>query len=196
MRPSTSFSPGSTPLVAALAVLLALAGCGGGGSEPARVRKLPTGFRVYEAPDFVLAYPSSWGEVSSRPSVTGHGRYYQVLEPGPQDDLRPQIGLGRGGTRGSFSRIVDFNKTIEKTRYPRWRLVAERDIDVPGAKRAHLIETNYLLATRNGPPTPTREIQLLLQTPAGVQMDLAVRAPEQQFDSTPLRKVISAFRVR
>lgn len=196
MRPSMSFSPGSTPLVAALALLLALTGCGGGGSESAQGGRPPAGFRVYRGPDFALAYPASWGEVSSRPSVTGHGRYYQVLGPGGENDLRPQIGLGRGGTGGSFSRIVDLNKTIEKTGYPRWRLVAEHDIDVPGAKQAHLIETNYLLAMQNGPPTPTREVQVLLRTPKGVQMDLAVRAPEQKFDSVPLRKVISAFRVR
>lgn len=195
MRPSMPFSPGSTSLVAALALLALLAGCGGG-SGSAQGGKPPAGFRVYHGPDFDLAYPSSWGEVTDRPALSGPGHYYQVLAPGPGRGMSPQIALGRGRASGAFARVVDFNKLDQKTGYPRWRLVGERDIDVPGAEQAHEIETTYLLSIAGGPPTPTREVQVLLRTPKGVQMDLAVRAPEQQFDSVPLRKVISAFRVR
>lgn len=194
MRVHSFASPGSVPMAAALALLVMLAGCGGGSkSKPTPV---PPGFTVYRGPDFELAYPTGWGKVTKKPSVTGSGTYYQVLGPGPQDGLPPQVGLGRGRANGHFKTVVELNKTAEKATSTQWRLVDEHDVAVTGAKDAHLIETTYLLPLKTGTSVRTREIQLLVRTAHGTQMDLLVRAPAAQFNSLPLRKVVSAFRVR
>jgi hypothetical protein len=179
-------------IVATIALALG-AGCGGGEAAPPAA--VPEGFRELRGADWTLAHPAGWS-VSPRRAGSGGGTVSEVLGPPGSAGLPPQVVVGRSQRApGDLDAAALELKTDNRVRRSRWTVLSEQPVEIAGARAARLIEARYLEVAGES-TEPVRTVDLLVRTPEGAQLDLLVRAPEDDFDRSGLRTVLQTFRVR
>jgi hypothetical protein len=176
----------------ALAVsLLALAGAGCGGSHPpAAPPKLPPGYARYAASGVSFDHPAAWTRANDAPGLI---EFYGAQGTG---GFPPQVAIGSGKARNDLSQVVQYHRDTQKIRYPDYRVLAERAVTLPGAKGAHRIDAEYTLQRPQHPEAKVREIDLLVLTEDGRQLDFFVRGPVADFTAARLGTIFDSFRLQ
>jgi hypothetical protein len=192
-----------TALLGALAACVALAACGGGSDgdgegkrEQAAVKApaVPSGFTLRRGPDYAFVHPSSWKVEPERKEP--NGSIQSVYGPAGESGLPPQIAVGRTPRdKGSFDLALKAFRADSQVARARWKVISERPVELAGATNARLIEARYLQATPKKTTEAVRTIDLLVRTEGGTQLNLLVRAPENDFDRARLRAVVDSLRV-
>ena len=122
----------------AVALSLAVAGCGGGGDDGATA-STPDGFRRVQTADFSLAVPTGWRSDAGK-EAGGKGEFLEVRPPGA-DLNRPQLRVASSRGYGSaLNSAVLLAEGEIPVRRPGARRVGERLVEVQGAADARRIE--------------------------------------------------------
>ena len=184
-------------LIAALCAVAVLAGCGtderaaepaAGQARPPAVR-LPTGFAPLRGADWAIAVPRGF----DRAPVTAAERRELTLLATPEltAGLPAQLAVARSRTSpGDFGASVEAMKAQNRLERSDYRLVEERDADVPGARMARRVEATYVQPDG----TPVRTIDLVVHSRRGVRYDVFARAPEADFARLRLAEAVDSFR--
>ena len=172
---------------------MALTACGGGEPErraPAPVGPPPAGFVTVQDPLYAYAHPAGWTR------VTGRSKGLEGFQSAPGTSALPsQVGLGVNRRYPNTLRdAVRLAKDESRIVYPRYRILSERPVPLPGGARAWRIEAEY--ASFQEKPVTVRTVDLLVQTPDKVQMNFFVRAPLADFERERLGEVLDSFQLR
>jgi hypothetical protein len=173
---------------AALIGLLALAGCGGS-ATPAPPPEVPAGFARYDGQGVSFDRPSAWTREEPEPGQVG---FYG--EPG-EGGLPPQVAIGDAPARNELDDVVRLHKDTQKIRFPSYRVTQEEAVKLPGATAAHLIDAEYTMAKPRS-KVLVREVNLLVLTDDGRQLDFFVRSPAADYAGAKLGTVFDSFRLR
>ena len=183
-------------IIAALLSGVVVAGCGGDGDQPAPAApgaEAPAGFVTVKGPDYALAHPKGFKELPEQREEGGSTRSLVGAE-GPTG-FPPQVAIGRTARdKGSFGLAVEALKADNRVRRAEWKIVSEKPLSLEGAAEARMIEARYVEPTESG-DQPIRTIDVLVRTKAGAQLDVLLRAPEQDFEASGLRKVPATLRI-
>jgi hypothetical protein len=181
-----------TPRLLVALLLLAVAGsvgCGQDGRDdasppPDEAADVPGTTRV-EVGAFSFAAPADWEpERQGEPPAQTLAAY---TGPPMTAGVTPQVGLGAGPDYpNSLEEAVELNKLDAKTRYPEYRIVDERPVEVAGA-RAYRVDSTYQAFTEE--PATVRMVTILAQTPDRWQANLFVRAAEADFERLGLERL-------
>jgi hypothetical protein len=177
---------------AALATLALLAaGCGGGGDDDAPP-PVPQGFVQEQGREWAFARPREWSPIEAAPEAGKELLGFQsTLGPA---GLPAQVGLGTNPRyTDGLGQAVQLAKEQSEIKYPRYEVLDEREVDLPGAD-AYRIDAQY--ESYQEDPVPVRTVDLLVQTSRGTQMNFFVRASADDFERLDLERVVSTFRVR
>jgi hypothetical protein len=170
-----------------LLAILMLAGCGASPSRPHPAA--PAGFARYDAAGVSFDRPSAWTREQPEPGlISYYGR------PG-EGGLPPQVGLGSAPARNDLRDAVAFHKDTQKIRHPDYTVRADRDAEVAGAAAARLVDAEYTL-TKPGSAVRVREVNVLVLTQDGRQLDFFVRAPVRDYAPAELDAVLASLRLR
>jgi hypothetical protein len=175
------------PALSMTLLALALAACGGGGSD--KSASTPKGFKTMNGPGYSFAYPSDWKTLDDVAGARG------AQGPSGTGGLAPQAAVGQGKITSSLDLAVDGFKTDNRVRRAGWTVVKESDYKLDGAKGARMIEATFKEVTGTT-TTPVRTIDVLVQTDKGQALDLLLRAPDADFDKARLREVLDTFRLK
>ena len=181
-------------IIAALLTGLAVAGCGGG-DKPAAApsTEVPAGFAVLKGPGYALGYPKDFKEMPEQREEGGSTRSLVGAE-GPTG-FPPQVAVGRTARdKGSFGLVVEALKADNRVRRADWKIVSEKPLSLDGAEEARMIEARYVEPTEAGDQA-IRTIDLLVRTREGAQLSVLLRAPEEAFEASGLRKVPGTLRI-
>jgi hypothetical protein len=152
----------------AVIALLALAGCGSAAVPPP-----PPGFTRYAGDGFSFDHPAGWTRETPQRGVVGF--YGRGAYP-------PQVAVGTGVAHNDLDAVVRLHKETQRIRFPSYRVTAERRVP-----HGHVIDATYRVQG-----AVLHEIDLLVQTEDGRQLDFFVRAPV----GVDLRAVFDSFRVK
>jgi hypothetical protein len=170
-------------LIAGL-IAAALAGCGAAAPSPP-----PRGFVNASGGHFSFARPAGWRPIEMRDR--GSVGFQSV--PGAHG-IPTQVGLGFAEDYpNSLEAAVDFAKGESRIVYPDYEVVAERWLKVPGA-RAYRIDSTY--SSFASSPTVVRNVDLYVQTEDGVQLNLFVRGPAEDWDEARVRTIVDSLEVK
>jgi len=184
-------------LIAALCAVAVLAGCGtderaaepaAGPARPPAVSP-PAGFAPLRGADWAIAVPRGF----DRAPVTPAERCELTLlaTPALTARLPAQLAIARSRTSpGDFGASVEAMKAQNRLERSDYRLVEERDADVPGARMARRVEATYVQPDG----TPVRTIDLVVHSRRGVRYDVFARAPEADFARLRLAEAVDSFR--
>jgi hypothetical protein len=167
--------------------LLALAGCGGATSAPPP--QTPAGFARYDGQGVTFDRPSAWTREEPEPGQVG---FYGT--PG-EGGLPPQVAIGGAPARNDLGDVVKLHKDMQRIRFPSYRVTREQPVKLPGAAAAHLIDAEYTMA-KPGSKVLVREVNLLVLTDDGRQLDFFVRSPAADYEGAQLATVFDSFRLR
>jgi hypothetical protein len=175
--------------LAALALLAA--GCGGGDDDDTPP-PVPQGFVREQGREWTFARPRDWSPIEAEPAPGKELLGFQSgLGPA---GLPAQVGLGTNPRyTNELRQAVQLAKEQSEIKYPRYKVLDERELDLPGAD-AYRIDAEY--ETFQDGPVPVRTVDLLVQTSGGTQMNFFVRAAADDFERLDLERVVSTFRVR
>jgi hypothetical protein len=151
-----------------LIALLALAGCGGAAAPP----PTPAGFTRFTGKGFTFDHPAGWTKETPQRGVVG---FYGT------GAFPPQVAVGVGAAHNDLDAVVRLHKETQKIRFPSYRVHAEREV-----AHGHVIDATYRVKG-----AVLHEIDLLVQTQDGRQLDFFVRAPV----GVDLRTVFNSFRL-
>ena len=189
--------PQMTRLVALLAAVAVLAGCGAAEEEQpaaapaaAPAVTVPDGFAAVEGRDWAIAAPAGF----ERAPVTAEERPKLTLLSTDElpSGLPGQLAIARSATSpGDFDASVEVLKAQNRLERADWALVDEREAEVPGARMARRVEATYVQPDG----TPVRTIDLIVHSRRGVRYDVFARAPEADFERLGLAEAIDSFRV-
>jgi hypothetical protein len=171
----------------------AAAGCGGGGGsshgsgEAGALPKLPAGFARYDVSGVSFGHPTGW---TFAHDTAGLIEYYGAQGTG---GFPPQVALGSGPARNSLADSVKLHKGLQKVRHRDYRVTEDRDVRVAGAAGAHRIAAEYSLQRPGHPAAKVREIDLLVLTRDGRQLDFFVRAPVDAYAGGQLDTILGTL---
>jgi hypothetical protein len=148
----------------AVIALIALAGCGSAPAPP------PPGFTRYAGDGFHFDHPSGWTQETPQRGVVGF--YGRGAYP-------PQVAVGTGVAHNELHAVVRLHKETQKIRFPSYQVTAERDVP-----HGHVIDATYRVRG-----AVLHEVDLIVQTGDGRQLDFFVRAPV----GVDLRAVFNSF---
>jgi hypothetical protein len=174
--------------VLALGLLAALAGCGG--SKPAPRTEPPAGFARYDRAGISFDRPATWTQDEPTPGLT---EFYGT--PG-QGGLPPQVAVGGETARNDLDDIVTLHKDMQKIRYPSYRVTEDRAVSLAGAAGAHKVDAEYSVHKPGSGPILLREVNLLVLTEDGRQLDFFVRSPAADFAGAKLDAIFDSFRLQ
>ncbi len=177
-------------LIVLFLAVATLTGCGGGGSEAST----PTGWKAVHTEGLTLAYPSS---LSSRPE-NERAKPKAALElEGPQKNgLRPPtlfVFVERGPV-GSLRFREDLLIRVLKDQLPNFSFQSRRDLEVPGALAARVLE--FTFTSPNEASVPWRQVEVLIQTRDGPQYGIRYGAPSAQYDEQMVKQLLDTLRVQ
>jgi hypothetical protein len=176
---------------AALAALTMLAaGCGGGDDNAPP--PVPQGFVREQGAKWTFARPRDWAQIEAQQTP---GKELLGFQSGlGPEGLPAQVGLGLNPRYpGALGEAVQFAKEQSEIKYPGYKVLDEREIELAGAD-GYRIDAQY--DSFQDDPVPVRTVDLLVQTSQGTQMNFFVRASAADFDRLDLERVVKTFRVR
>jgi hypothetical protein len=165
-------------------------GCGGGAEPPPPV---PPGFVTVQGAHFSFVRPSGWSAVSvdEQPPGTQAVAFESALGA---HGLPTQVGVGAAEDYPNTLRgAVEFAKGESKVVYPGFRVTGERSFPLAGAKA---VRVDSVYASFAPVPSTVRGVDLYIQTAAGVQLNLFVRGPDEDWDEAKVTRMIDSLRVR
>jgi hypothetical protein len=178
-------------LTAFLCVVGSLAGgCGGGAEPPVPV---PPGFVAVEGTHFSFVRPSGWSAVAVDEQPPGKQAVAFESALGAHG-LPTQVGVGAAEDYpNSLRGAVAFAKGESKVVYPGFRVTGERSFGLAGAEA---VRVDSVYASFAPVPSTVRGVDLYVQTASGVQLNLFVRGPEEDWDEAKVTRMIDSLRVR
>jgi hypothetical protein len=175
-------------VAAALLACAALAGCGG--AERPRV---PAGFTEYRTGEYSFAYPSGW---QRRDGKDEYGRP-TLMFTGPRlpsGVVDGQIHVGRVARhRGGLE--VQLGQFRALATMHRYRLTADRRVEIDGARRAHRFEAAYEMQDQSGASVPFTLLGLYALTDDGVLLEFMLRSPRRGAARSRLPVIFDSFRL-
>lgn len=174
-----------------LAIVLALgclaAGCGSGEPEPRGAP--PSGFARYDADGISFDHPSGWTRDTLEQGQTEfYGR------PG-EGGLPPQVVIGDAPARNDLRDVVKLHKGTQKVRFTTYDIKRDEPVELAGAEAAHVVDAQYTMVSK-GAKVLVREVNLLVQTEDGRQLDFFVRSPAGDYGAAKLQAIFDSFRLR
>ncbi|GLZ09945.1 hypothetical protein Acsp04_01800 [Actinomadura sp. NBRC 104425] len=175
-------------LAAALLACTVLAGCGGG--ERPRV---PAGYTEYRTGEYSFAYPSGW---QRRDDKDEYGRPTLLF-------MGPRLPSGAVDGQIHVGRIADYRHDLDVqlgqfralATMHRYRLTADRRIEIDGAKRAHRFEATYEMQDQSGASVPFTLLGLYALTDDGVLLEFMLRSPQNGAARSRLPVIFDSFRL-
>jgi hypothetical protein len=185
----------SIRLAGAVVLLAMLAGCGGDGSSDSGGAP-PAGLKRTHTQYFSFAHPPGWS-VSSRPASTGEKGETVTEAIGPRGtaSLPPDVLVGATPHYGSgLSGALQVNELDANVRYPDRRVVSKKDLDVPGAAGAKLIESEVSNEpATGGPATPVRLFDVVAVSKKGTAVNMFIRVPSADVERARVRDIIGSL---
>ncbi|MEU6039256.1 hypothetical protein ABZ801_28025 [Actinomadura sp. NPDC047616] len=176
------------PMVAVLLACAVLAGCGGG--ERPRV---PAGFTEYRAGAYSFAYPSGWQRRDGQ-DERGRPTLMFVGPRLPSGAVDGQIHVGRlDGYRQDLG--VQLGQFRALATMHRYRLTADRPVEIDGADRAHRFEATYEMQDQNGASVPFTLLGLYVLTDDDVLLEFMLRSPQNGSARSRLPVIFDSFRL-
>ncbi|MFF5260643.1 hypothetical protein ACFY4C_17010 [Actinomadura viridis] len=180
------------PVRLAAAVLLVLptaAGCAN--DEPAPV---PAGFQGYRTGVYSFAYPAGWRRVEEkdergRPVLRFEG---PVLPSGVVDGQVHLAGYG-GFHAGLDTALSQFRGLALLNRY---RVTADRPVEIPGAVRARRFEAAYEVEAGDGARVPFTLLGVYAMTDRDVLVEFMLRWPRTGASASRMPEIFETFRLR
>jgi hypothetical protein len=174
--------------VVTLGLLAALAGCGG--AKPAPRSEPPAGFARYDRAGVSFDHPAAWTQDEPTPGLT---EFYGT--PG-EGGLPPQVAVGVETARNDLDDVVTLHKDMQQIRYPSYRVTRDQAVPLAGAAGAHWVDAEYSVHKPGSEPILLREVNLLVLTEDGRQLDFFVRSPAADFDGAKLPAIFESFRLQ
>ena len=171
-----------------------LASCGGGGGpSPRPTPPVPQGFVAATGRHYAFVRPRDWRPIQADAGAPGKVLVGFESSPGPSG-LPSQVGIGIDPRYPHELRdAVRLAKDESRIVYPGYRITAEKTFPLDGAQ-ALRIDAEY--ASFQDEPRPVRTVDVLAQTPEGVQLNFFVRGPAEDFDRLGLTSILDSFRIR
>jgi hypothetical protein len=183
MRPAAALS--------LLALATAAAGCGGSGGPKQVPRGAPpAGFARYDADGISFDRPAAWTHDTPAPGLQ---EFYGT--PG-QGGFPPQVAIGAAKARNTLRDAVRFHKDTQKIRFPSYRVTTDEPRRLAGAEGAQLIDARYTVQKPGAEKVLLREVNLLVLTNDGRQLDFFVRSPAADYSGAKLDAIVNSFRLR
>jgi hypothetical protein len=170
-----------------LLAALAITGCGGATAGPPP--QPPAGFARHEAAGISFDRPAAWTYDEPQPGLT---EFYGA--PG-RGGLPPQVAVGAAPARNELADVVRLHKDMQKIRHPSYVVTEDRAVALPGAAAAQRIDARYEVRKGDAEPILLRELNLLVVTEDGRQLDFFVRSPAADFDAARLGAIFASFRL-
>jgi hypothetical protein len=181
----------------ALAAMTLLAGCGGG--SDAEEPSAPEGWKVTESEFFSFSHPSDWS-VRTRPAPTGTEGETVTQVTAPRSGGDPLAVIVVGATpkfTSGFDGAVELNESNALVRFPGRKKIGERDLDVPGAKDAKLVESEVPAGTTAGAPrAPVRIFDVIAMSEEDTAVNMAAQVLAADVDRSRVRDVLDSLRLR
>ncbi len=184
-------------VVAAALAAMVLGGCGSDGDEQAT--KTPDGWRVSESRWFAFAHPADW-TARTRPARTGNPGETVTEVTAPRSGGEPLAVVVVGATPkygSGFQGLLDANESNALVRFPNPKVVGERELDVPGAKEAKLIEREIPSGGGAGAPrVALRVFDLVALSEDDTAVNMAAQVKATDVDRSRVRQVLDSLRLR
>ena len=217
-RPVSRYSRAA--LVASSAVLLGLSvGCAESGqppvapppSAPSAPKEAPTGQSRpgrFEGRNMSFDYPPRW-RVAEETSVPGVE--IQIENPRGRAGVEPTVSaLSDRGFRESFEALVNLFELGPISAVPNRKVLARRPVRVEGAQEALLIDQRGTQYVRDGravapeevrdgdEPVTLRQWTVLALGPGGVNVNVAMAAPAEEFRASrpEFQRIVGSLRLR
>ena len=175
--------------IAALAVTVALAGCGGGDDKAGA--STPKGFQSTKTDDFSVALPSSW-KVDQNSVQGGQGLFVEARPPG-SDVNRAQLRVASARNyKSDINGAVLLAEGEIPVRRPGATRVVSKPIDVPGAADARRIEWTV---PAGGGIEPARIVTVLALGSDKTLVNLSMGVSESQVAASRIDDVVRSLRV-
>lgn len=176
-------------LVLVLLATFAAGACGGGDTDGAAA---PADWESVTAAGLSLAHPPS---MSPRPEGERLKPDAAMELVGPQGGQVPPtlfvfVERGPVGTLGMREEILT---GVLKAKLANVSFESRRDLEVPGAAAARLLELTY---TTRGPATiPARQVEVTIQMEEGPQYAIRYGASEKHWDGNEVQRILDTLRV-
>ena len=175
--------------IAALAVTVPLAGCGGGDDKAGA--STPKGFQSTKTDDFSVALPSSW-KVDQNSVQGGQGLFVEARPPG-SDVNRAQLRVASARNyKSDINGAVLLAEGEIPVRRPGATRVVSKPIDVPGAADARRIEWTV---PAGGGIEPARIVTVLALGSDKTLVNLSMGVSESQVAASRIDDVVRSLRV-
>ena len=183
-------------MVAAL-LALALGGCGSDDEQGAPAA--PEGWRVNESKWFAFSHPPDW-TARTRPAQTGNPGETVTELTAPRSGSEPLAVVVVGATPkygSGFRGLLEANESNALVRFSGARVVDERDLDLPGAKDAKLIERELAPGSGAGAPTvPLRIFDVVALSEDDTAVNMAAQVKAADVDRSRVKQVLDSLRLR
>jgi hypothetical protein len=176
--------------IAALAVTVPLAGCGGGGDDKAGA-STPKGFQSTKTDDFSVALPSGW-TIDQNSVQGGQGLFVEARPPG-SDVNRAQLRVASSRHyKSDINGAVLLAEGEIPVRRPGATRVVSKPIDVPGAADARRIEWTV---PAGGGIEPARIVTVLALGSDKTLVNLSMGVSESQVAASRIDDVVRSLRI-
>ena len=102
--------------------------------------------------------------------------------------------IGDAPARNDLRDVVKLHKGMQRVRFTTYDVTRDEPVEVPGAQAAHVVDARYTMDSQ-GAKVLVREVNLLVQTKDGRQLDFFVRSPARDYAAARLATVFDSFRV-
>jgi hypothetical protein len=175
--------------IAALALSVPLAGCGGGDDKAGA--STPKGFQAAKTDDFSLALPTGW-KIDQKPEQGGQGVFVEARPPG-SDVNRAQLRVASARNyKSDLNGAVLLAEGEIPVRRPGATRVVSKPIDVPGASDARRVEWTV---PAGGGIEPARIVTVLALSSDKTLVNLSMGVSESQVAATRVDDVVRSLRV-
>lgn len=173
-------------LVLAVALLLVLAACGGGGTQ------VPEDYVAVDRPVFAVAHPQDWErEVDEEEALVARG---PIGEGNMQQVVTVEVDRRFSG---DFDGAVDGMDELGAMFQRQDReLVQDTSADVAGAEQARMLEATWTVTNSEGEEVRMRGYDVFALTPDRLFVYLAVLSAESDFDEALFTQIVDSFEVR
>src|SRR5882724_9343738 len=173
--------------IAAVALAVPLAGCGGGDDKAGA--STPKGFQSAKTDDFSLALPSGW-KVDQNAEQGGQGVFVEARPPG-SDINRAQLRVASARHyKADINNAVLLAEGEIPVRRPGATRVVSKAIDVPGAADARRVEWTV---PAGGGLEAARIVTVLALSPKRTLVNLSLGVAQSQIGATQIDDVVRSL---
>ena len=93
--------------------------------------------------------------------------------------------IGDAPARNNLRDVVKVHKGMQKVRFTTYDVTRDEPVKLAGAEAAHVVDAQYTMVSK-GAKVLVREVNLLVETEDGRQLDFFVRSPAGDYAAAKL----------